>query len=118
MGSRAVALVCRDAAVAAARFGAPGGANGAVYTRTGRPFFNPTLTVQLLERLGAAVEASGLWDELETDWVLLDAELLPWSAKAEELLRTQYAARWRSGSCGAPCCGRGPRRQLHTHRRF
>jgi protein phosphatase len=92
MGSRAVALVCRDAAVAAARFGAPGGAAGAVYTRTGRPFFNPTLTAQLLDRLSAAVQASGLWDELQTDWVLLDAELLPWSAKAEELLRTQYAA--------------------------
>jgi len=92
MGSRAVALVCRDAAVAAARFGAPGGATGAVYTRTGRPFFNPPLTAQLLERLGAAVEAAGLWDELQTDWVLVDAELLPWSAKAEELLRTQYAA--------------------------
>ncbi len=92
MGSRAVALVCRDASVAAARFGAPGGATGAVYTRTGRPFFNPTLTAQLLERLRAAVETSGLWNELETDWILLDAELLPWSAKAEELLRTQYAA--------------------------
>jgi protein phosphatase len=92
MGSRAVALVCRDAGVAAARFGAPGGAAGAVYTRTGRPFFNPTLTAQLLERLRAAVEASGLWEELQTDWILLDAELLPWSAKAEELLRTQYAA--------------------------
>jgi protein phosphatase len=91
MGSRAVALICRDASVPAARFGAPG-ATGAVYTRTGRPFFNPTLTAQLLARLSAAVEASGLWDELQTDWVLLDAELLPWSAKAEELLRTQYAA--------------------------
>ena len=92
MGSRAVALVCREASVAVARFGAPGDANGAVYTRTGRPFFNPTLTAQLIARLGAAIEAAGLWDELETDWVLLDAELLPWSAKAEELLRTQYAA--------------------------
>jgi len=92
MGSRAVALICRDADVASARFGAPGGAMGAVYTRTGRPFFNPALTTKLLDRLGAAVTASGLWDELDTGWVLLDAELLPWSAKAEELLRTQYAA--------------------------
>ena len=31
-------------------------------------------------------------DELDTDWLLLDCELLPWSAKAEELLRDQYAA--------------------------
>jgi protein phosphatase len=92
MGSRAVVLLCRDEAVASARFGAPGGASGAIYTRTGRPFFNTALTTLLLERLRVAVTASGFWDELETGWVLFDAELLPWSAKAEELLRTQYAA--------------------------
>ena len=69
MGSRAVALGCRNDAVAAARFGAPDGASGAVYTRTGRPFFNPTLTAQLLEsaRRGGRSSA-GLWDELETRW--------------------------------------------------
>ena len=43
-------------------------------------------------RLRAAIDAPGLWDELDTDWLLLDGELLPWSAKAEELLRDQYAA--------------------------
>ncbi|MGH8888551.1 MAG: polynucleotide kinase-phosphatase, partial [Acidothermaceae bacterium] len=92
MGSRAVALVCRDDDVAAKRFGAPGGMSGAVYTRTGRPFFDAELTSQLLDRLRTAAAASGLWDSLETGWVLLDTELLPWSAKAEELLRTQYGA--------------------------
>jgi protein phosphatase len=35
MGSRAVALVCRDAGVARTRFGATDGASGAVHTRTG-----------------------------------------------------------------------------------
>ena len=34
----------------------------------------------------------GLFDRLETDWLLLDCELMPWSAKAQELLREQYAA--------------------------
>ena len=90
MGSRAVALVCRDAEVGARRFGEA--QRGVVYTRTGRSFFDPTLTDELLGRLGAAVERAGLWDELGTDWLLLDAELLPWSAKAEALLRQQYAA--------------------------
>ena len=33
-----------------------------------------------------------MFDELDTSWLLLDAELLPWSAKAEDLLRNQYAA--------------------------
>ncbi|SCL25707.1 polynucleotide kinase-phosphatase [Micromonospora inyonensis] len=92
MGSRAVVLVCRDAATARARFGAADGTTGALHTRTGRPFFGPDLTEQLLDRLRAAVTAAGLWSELDTGWLLLDGELLPWSAKAEDLLRNQYAA--------------------------
>ena len=40
----------------------------------------------------AAVGAAGLWDELGTGWVLLDCELMPWSVKAGDLLRHQYAA--------------------------
>jgi protein phosphatase len=92
MGSRAVVLVCRDAATARARFGAPDGESGAAYTRTGRSFFPPDLTEQLLERLRSAATEAGLWDELGTGWLLLDCELLPWSAKAKELLREQYAA--------------------------
>ncbi|WP_375475461.1 polynucleotide kinase-phosphatase [uncultured Jatrophihabitans sp.] len=92
MGSRAVALVCRDLPAARSRFGAPGDEIGAVWTRTGRPFFKPELQRALVERLRGAVEQAGLFDELDTSWVLLDAELLPWSAKALELLRDQYAA--------------------------
>jgi len=92
MGSRAVALVCRDLAAARARFGAPDDASGAVWTRTGRSFFPPELTAELVERLRVAAERAGLFDELGTGWLLLDAELLPWSAKAGELLRDQYAA--------------------------
>ncbi|WP_199443102.1 polynucleotide kinase-phosphatase [Umezawaea beigongshangensis] len=90
MGSRAIVLVCRDEAAAAARFGAEG--VGAVHTRTGRPFFGPELTAQLLGRVRDAVTAAGLWEELDSDWLLLDAELLPWSAKADGLLRERYAA--------------------------
>ena len=92
MGSRAVALVCRDLDAARARFGAPGEATGAVWTRTGRPFFGPDLTEDLLTRLRAAAAAAGLFDELGSDWLILDAELMPWSAKALDLLRHQYAS--------------------------
>ncbi|WP_041790158.1 polynucleotide kinase-phosphatase [Microlunatus phosphovorus] len=92
MGSRAVALVCRDLAAARARFGAPDDALGAVWTRTGRSFFSPELTAELVERLRTAAERAGLFDELDTGWLLFDAELLPWSAKAGDLLRSQYAA--------------------------
>ncbi len=93
MGSRVVALVCRDAATAARRFEAPDGVRGALHTRTGRPFFDdPALAARLLDRLAARVTAAGLWAELDTDWLLLDAELMPWSLKAGGLLREQYAA--------------------------
>lgn len=95
MGSRAVALVCRDAGVAEKRFGLPAGAGvtGALHTRTGRPFFaDGERTEQVLARVRDAATAAGLWEELGTDWLLLDAELLPWSLKAGGLLRQQYAA--------------------------
>ncbi|MFD4713439.1 polynucleotide kinase-phosphatase [Streptomyces sp. NPDC058430] len=93
MGSRAVALVCRDAAVARERFGVPEGPTGALYTRTGRSFFaDAQVTEEILGRVRAAVTDAGLWDELDTDWLLLDAELMPWSLKASGLLRSQYAA--------------------------
>jgi protein phosphatase len=90
MGSRAVVLVTRDDDVAEKRFGLAG--LGAVHTRTGRSFFGPELTDELLLGLRSAVEKAGLFEELDTPWLLLDAELLPWSAKAGDLLRNQYAA--------------------------
>lgn len=100
MGSRAVVLVCRDEAVARERFGAAAGVSGAVYTRTGRPFFDdPVVTEQVLKSVREAVESAGLWEEPagpaasgSGHWLLLDAELLPWSLKASGLLRGQYAA--------------------------
>ncbi|KOG55953.1 metallophosphoesterase [Streptomyces griseoflavus] len=100
MGSRAVVLVCRDEAAARERFGAAEGVSGAVYTRTGRPFFDdPALTEQVLKSVREAAEGAGLWEELADPtasgsghWLLLDAELLPWSLKAAGLLRGQYAA--------------------------
>ncbi|WP_405649248.1 polynucleotide kinase-phosphatase [Streptomyces sp. NBC_00019] len=92
MGSRAVALVCRDAEAARKRFGVDG-PTGSLYTRTGRPFFDDeSVTEEILGRLRAAVTEVGLWSELDTDWLLLDAELMPWSLKASGLLRSQYAA--------------------------
>ncbi|MGW3689663.1 polynucleotide kinase-phosphatase [Streptomyces sp. NPDC005125] len=92
MGSRAVALVCRDSEAARERFGVEG-PTGALHTRTGRPFLDDVaLTEVILGRLRTAVTAAGLWDEWDTDWVLLDAELMPWSLKAGGLLRSQYAA--------------------------
>ncbi|MFE5190778.1 polynucleotide kinase-phosphatase [Streptomyces sp. NPDC056628] len=93
MGSRAVALVCRDAEAARRHFGVEDGVTGSLHTRTGRPFFDdPAVTESILDRIRTAAGEAGLWSELETDWLLLDAELMPWSLKAAGLLRSQYAA--------------------------
>jgi len=92
MGSRAVVIVCRDADTARKRFGVMEGDMGICYTRTGRRFFNDVfLESQFLDRIRKAVEKAGIWEDLKTDWVCLDCELMPWSAKAQELLRQQYA---------------------------
>ena len=79
MGPRCVALVHRVPAH-----------TDIIHTRTGRPFFTPDLEAQAVARIRTAMEKAGLWDEWDTDWVLLDAELLPWSLKAEPLIRDQY----------------------------
>ncbi|MFI1769276.1 polynucleotide kinase-phosphatase [Streptomyces sp. NPDC020800] len=112
MGSRAVALVFRDADAARGWLGDGGtsrsgdaesgkGPTGALYTRTGRPFFDDEkVTEEILGRLRSAIADAGLWEELAAsgstsgagDWLLLDAELMPWSLKASGLLRSQYAA--------------------------
>jgi protein phosphatase len=99
MGSRAIVIVCKDGAeTARRRFGIDAGSGdegqgGICYTRTGRRFFDdPLLEAGLLARVREAAGRAGLWDQLDTDWLCLDCELLPWSAKAQELLRTQYAA--------------------------
>jgi protein phosphatase len=93
MGSRAVVIVCRDEDAARRRFGVVGEGFGIVYTRTGRRFFDDkVLEQELLTQVHAALGRTGFWDEFATDWACLDAELMPWSAKAQALLREQYAA--------------------------
>src|SRR6516165_5860885 len=93
MGSRAVVIVCRDENASRRRFGVVGEGVGICYTRTGRRFFDDSkIEKEFLERIGGAISASGFWDQFQTDWICLDAELMPWSAKAQELLRRQYAA--------------------------
>ncbi|HET8667778.1 MAG TPA: polynucleotide kinase-phosphatase, partial [Terriglobales bacterium] len=92
MGSRAVVIVCRDRQAALSRFGVAEDEIGVCYTRTGRRFFSePDLERQFLKRVQQAATKAGLWEELGTDWLCLDCELMPWSAKAQELLRQQYA---------------------------
>jgi protein phosphatase len=92
MGSRAVVVICRDSDSAQRRFGVSEGEIGICYTRTGRRFFNDAvLESEFLRRVAAAATASGLWSDFNSDWLCLDCELMPWSAKAQDLLKQQYA---------------------------
>jgi protein phosphatase len=102
MGSRAVLIVCRDEEAAQKRFGVIG-ETGVCYTRTGRRFFEKqSLENKILDRLRAALSASDFWKEFASDWVCLDCELMPWSAKAQELIRQQYAAVGAAGRAVLP----------------
>jgi protein phosphatase len=93
MGSRAVVIVCRDEDAARRRFGVVGEGIGICYTRTGRRFFDDTkIETEFLESVRGAIGVAEFWEQFRTDWICLDAELMPWSAKAQELLRQQYAA--------------------------
>jgi polynucleotide kinase-phosphatase len=93
MGSRAVVIVCRNRDAARERFGILEEEEGICYTRTGRRFFeNRALEQELVVTVRDALDRSGFWDRLNTNWVCLDCELMPWSAKALELVRQQYAA--------------------------
>lgn len=93
MGSRAVVVIARDEAAVARRFGITGEGRGIVYTRTGRRFFNdPELERGLLDRLWQAIEKADFPQRFQSDWFILDCELMPWSLKARELLTRQYAA--------------------------
>ncbi|GAA1305663.1 polynucleotide kinase-phosphatase [Saccharothrix xinjiangensis] len=78
MGSRAVLHVRRES-------------GGVVHTRTGRAFFDAPLGDELVAVVREEVTRAGLWEELDTDWLLIDAELMPWNAKAAGLIRDQYA---------------------------
>ncbi|SHN22597.1 polynucleotide kinase-phosphatase [Chitinophaga sp. CF418] len=93
MGSRAVVIVCKDSEVVKRRFGIDEDSIGTCYTRTGRAFFTDKETEQaFLGMVHAALTERNFWEEMETDWVCLDSELMPWNAKAQALLQQQYAA--------------------------
>jgi len=98
MGSRAVVIVCRDEDAARKSFGVTGEGIGICYTRTGRRFFDDaSMEREFLNLVQTAATAAGFWDEFKTGWLCLDCELMPWSAKAQELLKQQYAAVGASG---------------------
>ncbi|NLX65424.1 MAG: polynucleotide kinase-phosphatase [Bacteroidales bacterium] len=93
MGSRAVLVICKDIQAAIRRFGVEDGRMGVCYTRTGRNFFNdPDIEKIFIARVNQCLSNTHFWDKFNTDWVCLDTELMPWSVKAQALLKEQYAS--------------------------
>ena len=93
MGSRAVLILCKNEDVVSERFGINNEGIGVCYTRTGRNFFSDAvIEKEFLSRVVQALTKSNFWEQHKTDWVCLDAELMPWSAKAQSLLKDQYAS--------------------------
>lgn len=90
MGSRAVVVVTRDDDAARLGFGVYDGGLGTIYTRTGRPFFEPATTAAVLARIRAA--AQDVFDDLGCRRLILDTELLPWNIKGEGLIRDHFAS--------------------------
>ena len=89
MGSRAVLFLFKDEAAAKRAIGRE--TKGVIYTRTGRRFFDRDEETAIVARLHAALTSHDYFTTHATDFVLLDAEILPWNLKARELIRNQYA---------------------------
>lgn len=96
MGSRAVAVICRDEDAAETHFKSSS-RTGVIYTRTGRPFFSAEQERQVTARMRDAITKAGWWDKFDASWFCLDMEIMPWSTKAQSLIEHQYA---RVGSAG------------------
>ena len=91
-GGRAVIVLARDAAAARRRFGVEEG-RGVIVTRTGRAFFSGAqaeLGDELLSRIGGALDRTDFWARFTTDWLCLDAEITPWSTKAQALIDARF----------------------------
>ncbi len=93
MGSRVVIVICKDEETVNTRFGIQNEGLGVCYTRTGRNFFNnEEIEKKFIQRVNLCLSETNFWEKFDTDWVCLDAELMPWSVKAQVLLKEQYAA--------------------------
>ena len=102
MGSRAVVIVCRDEETAS---------RAIRRHRRNRDRLHPHRPSILQRRRiwrrssspGFARHgvSAAFGTQFNTTWACLDCELMPWSAKAQELLRSQYAA---VGAAGSAAC--------------
>ncbi|MGD6944195.1 AAA family ATPase [Cytobacillus gottheilii] len=87
MGSRAILHIFKNTDAGKLSFGYP--SLGVIYSRAGRRFFNQEAETKILTQLSE--ELQPYFEKYQTDYVLLDAEIMPWNLKAKELISKQYA---------------------------
>lgn len=87
MGSRGIMFLFKNKEAAKEYIGRE--TLGLIYTRTGRAFFKKELEEEIVQVLNANM--SSYFEKYNTDFVLMDAEILPWNLKAKELIMNQYA---------------------------
>ena len=89
MGSRAIIFIAKDKNVTKQLLNQE--ALGVITTRTGRAFFDPELQLEVLAAINKELIAKNYFEKYDTDYVLMDAEILPWNLKAQHLIDKQYA---------------------------
>ncbi|MDQ0269625.1 polynucleotide kinase-phosphatase [Cytobacillus purgationiresistens] len=88
MGSRAVIFLFRNKEEGRKYTGIE--SLGTIYTRTGRRFFDKGTEENIVKQLNHDLHASNYFNQYGTDFVLLDAEIMPWNLKAKDLIKNQY----------------------------
>lgn len=89
MGSRCVIVIARDRMIMKNIFGID--AIGFTQSRSGRQFLNDNDEKRFIEILYNRIEENNLWNILG-NWIVFDGEMLPWSYKAEGLIRDTFLA--------------------------
>jgi polynucleotide kinase-phosphatase len=89
MGSRAILFLCKDKVAGKKYVGAE--TLGFIYTRSGRRFFDVPTEHKLVLNINNDLHRYGYFDKYNTDFIMLDAEIMPWNLKAKELISSQYA---------------------------
>lgn len=88
MGSRGILLIFKNEEEA---FNYTGISNlGAIYSRSGKRFFKKDIEEQILTGIQSSLKRTDYFDKYETDFVLLDCEIMPWNLKAQDLINKQY----------------------------
>ncbi|WP_079526525.1 AAA family ATPase [Solibacillus isronensis] len=88
MGSRAVIFIAKNKEVAKELINSE--SLGYITTRTGRAFFEQKEQQQMVEKIHAELIGKNYFEQFNTNFVLMDAEILPWNLKAQSLIDQQY----------------------------